>query len=50
MSPCFLEENGRVYMYTNIGPRLHQKIALGVAEVDVEARGSGRQADPSGQR
>lgn len=33
MSPCFLEENGKVYMYTNIGPRLHQKIALAVAEV-----------------
>jgi hypothetical protein len=32
MSPCFLEENGKVYMYTNIGPRLNQKIAWAVAE------------------
>ena len=34
MSPCFLEENGKVYMFTNIGPRLHQKIALAVAETN----------------
>jgi len=33
MSPCFLEINGKVYMYTNIGPRLQQKIALAVADV-----------------
>ena len=33
MSPCFLEEKGKIYMYTNIGPRLRQKIALAVAEV-----------------
>ncbi len=34
MSPCFLAENGKLFMYTNIGPRLHQKIALAVAEVE----------------
>lgn len=32
MSPCFLEEKGKIYMYTNIGPRLNQKIALAVAD------------------
>ena len=32
MSPCFLEAQGKIYMYTNIGPRLNQKIALAVAE------------------
>lgn len=32
MSPCFLEENGKIYMYTNVGPRLHQKIAVAVAD------------------
>lgn len=36
MSPCFLEANGKVYMFTNIGPRLNQKIALAVAEVGPE--------------
>jgi hypothetical protein len=36
MSPCFLEANGKIYMYTNIGPRLNQKIALAVAEVTPE--------------
>jgi len=34
MSPCFLEAQGKIYMYTNIGPRLNQKIALAVAEPD----------------
>jgi len=34
MSPCFLEAQGKIYMYTNIGPRLNQKIALAVAEAD----------------
>ena len=32
MSPCFIEEDGKLYMFTNIGPRLHQKIALAIAE------------------
>lgn len=32
MSPCLIEEDGKLYMFTNIGPRLHQKIALAVAE------------------
>lgn len=34
MSPCFLEANGKIYMFTNIGPRLNQKIALAVADAD----------------
>ena len=32
MSPCFLTRDDKIYMYTNIGPRLNQKIALAVAE------------------
>jgi len=31
MSPCLVEEDGMFYLFTNIGPRLHQKIALAVA-------------------
>ena len=31
MSECFIEEDGKLYMCTNVGPRLHQKIALAVA-------------------
>ena len=34
MSPCFLEADGKLYMFTNIGPRLHQKIALAVADAN----------------
>jgi len=34
MSPCFLEVKDRIYMFTNIGPRLNQKIALAVADAD----------------
>jgi hypothetical protein len=34
MSPCFLEADGKIYMFTNIGPRLNQKIALAVAAAD----------------
>lgn len=34
MSPCFVEANGKIYMFTNIGPRLNQKIALAVAAAD----------------
>jgi hypothetical protein len=37
MSPCFLLGNGKVYMYTNVGPRLHQKIAVAVAETPERA-------------
>ena len=44
MSPCFLEANGQIYMFTNIGPRLNQKIALAVAEVD--ARHSLQESQP----
>ena len=32
MSPCIVEEEGKLYLFTNIGPRLHQKIALAIAE------------------
>ena len=31
MSPCFLTQGNKIYMYTNIGPRLNQKIALAEA-------------------
>jgi hypothetical protein len=34
MSPCLIEENGKLYLFTNIGPRLRQKIALAVADVE----------------
>ena len=33
MSPCFLEESGRLYLFFNIGARLQNKIALAIAEV-----------------
>ncbi len=32
MSPCFVENAGRWYMFFNIGPRLHNKIALAIAD------------------
>jgi hypothetical protein len=32
MSPSFLEAEGRVYLFFNIGPRLKNKIALAIAE------------------
>jgi hypothetical protein len=32
MSPCIMEEDNKLYLFTNIGPRLHQKIALAIAE------------------
>lgn len=32
MSPCFLEEDGRLYLFMNVGPRLRNKIALAVSE------------------
>ena len=40
MSPCFLEANGKIYMFTNIGPRLNQKIAMAVAEPPANQRGN----------
>ncbi len=33
MSPCIIAEGSRLYMFVNIGPRLHNKIALAVADV-----------------
>jgi hypothetical protein len=39
MSPCFLPANGKIYMYTNVGPRLHQKIAVAVADARTGRRG-----------
>jgi hypothetical protein len=32
MSPCLIEDEGRWYMFFNIGPRLQNKIALAIAE------------------
>jgi hypothetical protein len=32
MSPCFIEDGGRWYMFFNTGARLHNKIALAIAE------------------
>jgi hypothetical protein len=31
-APCFVEDDGKLYLFSNIGPRLHNKIALAVAE------------------
>ncbi|MBI5387183.1 MAG: hypothetical protein HZA90_21145 [Verrucomicrobia bacterium] len=33
MSPCFIEDDGRLCLFFNIGPRLRNKIALALAEV-----------------
>ena len=33
MSPCFVAEGNRLYLFTNIGPRLNQKIALAIADI-----------------
>jgi beta-galactosidase len=33
MSLCILAEGGKLYMFLNIGPRLHNKIALAVADI-----------------
>jgi len=32
MSPCIVKEKGKLYLFTNIGPRLNQKIALATAD------------------
>jgi hypothetical protein len=40
MSPCFLEADSKIYMFTNIGPRLNQKIALAMAESTGSQRGN----------
>lgn len=31
-APCFAEDGRKLYLFSNIGPRLHNKIALAVAE------------------
>lgn len=31
MSANFIQDNGKLYLFVNIGPRLHQKIALAIA-------------------
>ncbi len=36
MSPCLVTEGSRLYLFTNIGPRLNQKIALALADVPAE--------------
>ncbi len=33
MSPCFVTEGNRLYLFSNVGPRLNQKIALAIAEI-----------------
>ncbi len=32
MSPCFIEDDGRLCLFFNIGPRLQNKIALAISE------------------
>jgi hypothetical protein len=32
MSPCFIEDDGRLCLFFNIGPRLRNKIALAISE------------------
>ncbi len=39
MSPCIIAEGNKLYMFINIGPRLHNKIALAVADVPMAQRG-----------
>jgi hypothetical protein len=46
MSPCFLTRGDTIYMYTNIGPRLNQKIALALA-AEPESLGVQHQPAPS---
>ena len=48
ISPCFLTQGHTIYMYTNIGPRLNQKIALAVATVG--SPGPQRPDPPSDKR
>jgi hypothetical protein len=36
MSPCFITEGNRIYLFTNVGPRLNQKIALAIADIPAE--------------
>lgn len=36
MSPCMIEENGKLYLFVNIGPRLNQKISLAIAPADTK--------------
>ncbi len=36
MSPCFVTEGNRLYLFTNVGPRLHQRIALALADLSPE--------------
>jgi hypothetical protein len=32
MSPCILEQSGKLYLYFNVGARLRNQIALAVAQ------------------
>ena len=41
MSPCIVEEKGKLYLFTNIGPRLRQNIALATADLQDAPRPSG---------
>jgi len=38
MSPCFIEEGGRWFMFFNIGARLHNQIALAALEPAIKDR------------
>ncbi len=38
MSPCIVAEGDKLYMFVNIGPRLHNRIALAVADVPTARR------------
>jgi hypothetical protein len=38
MSPCIVDEQGKLYLFTNIGPRLNQKIALATADAEEAPR------------
>jgi hypothetical protein len=37
MSSCFQVGNGKIHLYTNVGHRLHQKIAVAVADASERA-------------
>jgi len=36
MSPCLVAEGSRLYLFTNVGPRLNQKIALAIADIPAD--------------
>lgn len=36
MSPCLVAEGSQLYLFTNVGPRLNQKIALAIADIPAD--------------